>query len=57
MNYVYTVIKKTISGKRLSVHHYELKKDAMSEVAYLISHGYQVEIMHYSVFKDMEAQV
>lgn len=56
MKYNYTVIAKTITGKRLRIHHYELKKDAMAEVASLVGYGYQVEIMLYSIFKDAEKE-
>ena len=50
MNYKYTVIKSSIEGKPLSTHHYEKKADAMQEVAHLISYGYQVKVMSYSVW-------
>lgn len=50
MNYKYTVIAKTISGKYLHTHHYERKADAMQEVSHLLNNCYQIEVMDYFVW-------
>ena len=54
----YTLIEKTITGKPIRARHYETKKEAFERVAFLVSLGYQVEVMAYSVWvNDCDVEV
>ena len=48
--YKYTVIKREPSGAPISTHHYEVKADALCEVAAIVSLGYRVEFMEWSTW-------